>query len=235
MNDSGLGRHERGNGSTVGAPAGRKPDRVIRVVIADDHPIMRTGLQALFETEPAIVVLAAVGTPEAAISAATELQPDVVLMDLQFAGQFRGAEATKAIRALPAPPSVLILTNYDTDSDIVTAIEAGAAGYLLKDAPPDDLLAAVRSAAEGQAVLAPAVANRLLDRVRLSSNALSVRELEVVTLVADGLSNPEIAAKLHVSETTVKSHLAHIYPKLAVGSRTAAVAAARQAGLIRRI
>lgn len=208
--------------------------REIRVVIADDHPIMRTGLQALFETEPTISVLAAVGTPEDAIAAATELRPDVVLMDLQFAGEFRGAEATAAIRALESPPSVLILTNYDTDSDIVTAIEAGAAGYLLKDAPPDDLLAAVRSAAQGQTALAPAVASRLMDRVRSSSSALSVRELEVVSLVADGLSNPEIAAKLHVSETTVKSHLAHIYPKLGVSSRTAAVAAARQAGLIRR-
>ena len=206
----------------------------VRVLIADDHPIMRTGLQALFETEPSITVVGAVGTPELAVSEAARLRPDVVLMDLQFNGEFRGADATRSIRALPDPPAVLILTNYDTDRDIITAIEGGAAGYLLKDTSPDDLLAAIAAAAAGQSALAPAVASRLLSRVRQSSRALSARELEVLTLVAEGRSNTEVARHLHLSETTVKSHLAHIYPKLGVSSRTAAVAAARQSGLIRR-
>ena len=206
----------------------------VRVLIADDHPIMRTGLQALFETEPSITVVGAVGTPEQAVAEAARLRPDVVLMDLQFTGEFRGADATRSIRALPDPPAVLILTNYDTDRDIITAIEGGAAGYLLKDTSPDDLLAAIAAAAAGQSALAPAVASRLLSRVRQSSRALSARELEVLTLVAEGRSNTDVARHLHLSETTVKSHLAHIYPKLGVSSRTAAVAAARQAGLIRR-
>ena len=206
----------------------------IRVLIADDHPIMRTGLTALFETEPSIEVVGAVGTPEEAVSEAERLHPEVVLMDLQFNGEFRGAEATRLIRALDDPPAVLILTNYDTDSDIITAIEGGAAGYLLKDAPPDDLIAAVQAAAVGQSALAPTVATRLLSRVRDAHAALSARELEVLTLVAEGQSNTDIAARPHLSETTVKSHLAHIYPKLGVASRTAAVAEARRAGLIRR-
>ena len=206
----------------------------VRVLIADDHPIMRTGLQALFETDPSITVVGAVGTPELAVTEAARLRPDVVLMDLQFNGEFRGAEATRSIRALTDPPAVLILTNYDTDRDIITAIEGGAAGYLLKDTSPDDLLAAIAAAAAGQSALAPAVASRLLSRVRQSSRALSARELEVLTLVAEGRSNTEVARHLHLSETTVKSHLAHIYPKLGVSSRTAAVAAARQSGLIRR-
>ena len=206
----------------------------VRVLIADDHPIMRTGLQALCETEPAITVVGAVGTVEEALAEAARLRPDVVLMDLQFNGEFRGADATRSIRALPHPPAVLILTNYDTDRDIITAIEGGAAGYLLKDTSPDDLLAAIMAAAAGQSALAPAVASRLLSRVRDSTRALSARELEVLALVAEGRSNTDVARHLHLSETTVKSHLAHIYPKLGVTSRTAAVAAARQSGLIRR-
>ena len=205
----------------------------IRVLIADDHPIMRTGLLALLDTESSVTVVAAVGTTAEALAETVRLRPDVVLMDLQFQGQFEGAAATQRIRALENPPAVLILTNYDAESDIVTAIESGAAGYLLKDTPPDDLIAAVIAAASGQSALAPAVATRLLARVREAQSALSVRELEVVSLVADGHSNGDIARLLHLSETTVKSHLAHVFPKLSVTSRTAAVAAARQAGLIR--
>lgn len=206
----------------------------IRILIADDHPMMRAGLTALFETEPTVTVIAAVGTPEEAVSEAARLRPDVVVMDLQFAGEFRGADATRLLRAARHPPAVLILTNYDTDRDIVSAIEAGAAGYLLKDAGPDELINAVTAAAEGHSALAPAVATRLLSRVRDSHSALSARELEVLGLVAEGLGNTAIARRLHLSETTVKSHLAHIYPKLGVSSRTAAVAEARKAGLIRR-
>lgn len=206
----------------------------VRVLIADDHPVMRTGLTALFEADAGIEVVGAVGTTEEAVELAREIGPDVVLMDLQFRGEFKGAGATAEIRRLPDPPAVLVLTNYDTDSDIVTAIESGAAGYLLKDAPPEEIGAAVRAAASGQTALAPAVAHRLLSRMRDSTTALSQRELEVMDLVSQGLSNLEIARRLHLSETTVKSHLAHIYPKLGVTSRTAAVAAAREAGYIRR-
>lgn len=206
----------------------------VRVLIADDHPVMRTGLTALFEADAGIEVVGAVGTTEEAVELAREIRPDVVLMDLQFRGEFKGAGATAEIRRLPDPPAVLVLTNYDTDSDIVTAIESGAAGYLLKDAPPEEIGAAVRAAASGRTALAPAVAHRLLSRMRDSTAALSQRELEVMDLVAQGLSNLEIARRLHLSETTVKSHLAHIYPKLGVTSRTAAVAAAREAGYIRR-
>ncbi|MEH0110443.1 response regulator transcription factor [Tersicoccus sp. MR15.9] len=206
----------------------------LRVLIADDHPVIRAGLAALFDSEPDITVAAAVGTTAAALDTARELAPDVVLMDLQFDHRFEGADATRELRALPEPPAVLVLTNFDTDSDIVSAIEAGAAGYLLKDAPPAEIVAAVRAAAVGQTALAPAVASRLLTRMRQRPTALSARELEVLDLVAGGRSNTEIARALHVSETTVKSHLAHIYPKLGVNSRTAAVAAARQAGYLRR-
>jgi DNA-binding NarL/FixJ family response regulator len=206
----------------------------VRVLIVDDHPLMRTGLAALFETDQTIEVVGAVGTTDEAVVEAVRTKPDVVLMDLQFNRVFAGAQATRRIRALPEPPAVLILTNFDTDADIVTAIEAGAAGYLLKDAAPDDITAAVHAAAAGQTALAPAVATRLLERMQQSHSALSARELEVLELVADGHSNTDIARHLHLSETTVKSHLAHIYPKLGVNSRTAAVASAREAGIISR-
>lgn len=206
----------------------------VRVLIADDHPLMRTALTALFEDDPAIEVVSAVGTTAEAVDGARRGRPDVVLMDLQFHRQFLGAEATREIRASPDPPAVLVLTNFDTDADIVTAIEAGAAGYLLKDAAPDEITAAVHAAAAGQTALAPAVATRLFTRMQQTHSALSARELEVLDLLSRGHSNTEIARQLHLSETTVKSHLAHIYPKLGVSSRTAAVASARAAGIISR-
>ncbi|HET6563042.1 MAG TPA: response regulator transcription factor [Marmoricola sp.] len=206
----------------------------VRVLIVDDHPLMRTGLTALFESDPTIDVLAAVGTTAEAVTEASRVNPDVVLMDLQFNRVFEGARATRELRALPEPPAVLVLTNFDTDADIVAAIEAGAAGYLLKDAPPDEITAAVHAAAAGQTALAPAVATRLFARMQQPHSALSARELEVLGLVARGCANTDIARRLHLSETTVKSHLAHIYPKLGVSSRTAAVAAAREAGIIGR-
>ncbi|MEN8674800.1 response regulator transcription factor [Nocardioides sp.] len=206
----------------------------VRVLIVDDHPLMRTGLTALFDTDPTIEVVGAVGTTQQGLVEVGRTNPDVVLMDLQFNRVFEGAQATRDIRALPNPPAVLILTNFDTDADIVTAIEAGAAGYLLKDAAPDDITGAVHAAAAGQTALAPAVATRLFARMQQAHSSLSARELEVLELVADGCSNTDIAHRLHLSETTVKSHLAHIYPKLGVNSRTAAVAAAREAGVIGR-
>lgn len=209
--------------------------RRIRLVIADDHPIVRAGLQALFALEDQIDVVAEASTPDAAVTAAREHNPDVVLMDLQFGVRavVGGADATRRIRALPAPPYVLVLTNYDSDADILGAVEAGASGYLLKDAPPHELTAAVIAAAAGESALAPVIAARLLHRMRAPTVSLSARELEVLESVAAGNSNTEVAALLFVTETTVKSHLAHIFSKLGVSSRTAAVAAARQQGLLR--
>lgn len=206
----------------------------VRVLIADDHPLMRAALTALFDTDESIEVVAAVGTTAEALAEARRSRPDVVLMDLQFRRVFEGARATREIRSLPDPPAVLVLTNFDTDADIIEAIEAGAAGYLLKDAAPEEITAAIRAAAAGQTALSPSVATRLLTRMQQPHATLSARELEVLTLVAAGHSNTDIARRLHVSETTVKSHLAHIYPKLGVSSRTAAVAAAREAGVIGR-
>ena len=209
---------------------------MIRIVIADDHPVVRAGIAALLELEPELTIVAAVATPDAAVDAVRREQPDLVLMDLQFGAgsQGSGVDATGRIRALPDPPPVLILTNYDTDADILGAVEAGASGYLLKDAPPHELVAAVRAAAAGESALAPVITARLLDRMRGTHVALSHREIEVLEQVASGRSNAEIAAALFVSETTVKSHLAHVYSKLGVDSRAGAVAAAIEQRIIRR-
>lgn len=209
-------------------------DKPIRLLLADDHPIVRAGLRAVLETEPGITVVAEAATAEEAVTRAGRGDIDVVLMDLQFGKGMSGAQATAAITARAGAPRVLIVTTYDTDADTLPAIEAGATGYLLKDAPPEDLATAVRTAATGRTTLAPAVADRLMSRLRDPRTALTRRETEVLTLVADGLSNQAIGSRLHLTEGTVKSHLAHIYTKLGVESRTAAVAAATQLGLIRR-
>lgn len=208
---------------------------MIRLVIADDHPIVRAGLSALFSIEPDLEVVAEVDSPDEAVRAAERENPDVVLMDLQFGADqaVGGADATRRIRALDAAPYVLVLTNYDSDADILGAVEAGASGYLLKDAPPHELIAAVRAAAAGESALAPVIASRLLDRMRAPQVSLSGREIEVLELVASGRSNTEVAQALFLSETTVKSHLAHIFSKLDVSSRTAAVSAARRKGILR--
>ncbi|MGH8827627.1 MAG: response regulator [Jiangellaceae bacterium] len=207
---------------------------MIRLLIADDHPVVRAGLRAVLETEADFEIVAESATAELAVALAGDLKVDVVLMDIQFGPGMGGVDATAAILARPGAPRVLILTTYDTEADILAAIEAGASGYLLKDAPPDDLAAAVRAAAAGRSALAPSVADRLLDRMRAPSPALTRREMEVLQLVADGLSNIEISRRLFLSEATVKSHLVHVYTKLDVDSRTAAVATAAARGLIRR-
>ncbi|MBN9211220.1 MAG: DNA-binding response regulator [Microbacterium sp. 71-36] len=206
---------------------------MIRVVIADDHPVVRAGVRALLEAEADIQVVGEASTPDAAVALAADLSPELVLMDLQFGERAAGAEATRRVRALAAPPYVLVLTNYDTDGDILGAVEAGASGYLLKDAPPHELLAGVRAAAAGQSALAPAIAGRLLARLREPRVSLSAREIEVLRLVARGASNADVAARLHITDATVKSHLAHVFSKLGVSSRTAAVSAARALGIVR--
>jgi DNA-binding NarL/FixJ family response regulator len=206
---------------------------MIRIVIADDHPVVRAGLRALLDHEDDLIVVGEAASPSDALQLVRSTNPSVVLMDLQFGAAETGADATRQIRALDAAPYVLVLTNYDTDGDILGAVEAGASGYLLKDAPPHELIAAVRAAAAGESALAPAIAGRLMDRMRAPHVSLSKREIEVLQKVAHGRSNALIASELFVSETTVKSHLVHIFSKLDVSSRTAAVAKARTLGVLR--
>lgn len=206
---------------------------MIRVLIADDHPVVRAGIRALLEGHSDLVVAGEASTADGAVERVTALRPDLVLVDLQFGDGATGADATRRIRAMDGAPYVLVLTNYDTDGDILSAVEAGASGYLLKDAPPDQLVAAVRAAAAGESALAPAIAHRLMERVRAPSASLSARELEVLQLVADGASNSDVARRLHITHATVKSHLVHVYTKLGVTSRTAAASAARNLGMLR--
>lgn len=206
---------------------------MIRILIADDHPVVRAGLRALLASEADLEVVGEAATPDAAVELAERLSPELVLMDLQFAGGSTGADATRRIRAMEAAPYVLVLTNYDTDGDILSAVEAGASGYLLKDAPPHELVAAIRAAAAGESALAPTIAGRLLERMRSPHVSLSAREIEVLRLVESGASNADIGAELHISDATVKSHLVHVFSKLGVSSRTAAVSAARAHGILR--
>lgn len=209
---------------------------MITLIICDDHPVIRTGLRALFSAATDMTVLAEAATPDEAVVLAERLEPDVVVMDLQFNAEGTletGAHGTARLRALPRPPLVLILTNYDTDADILGTIEAGASGYLLKDTPPDTLLDGIRSAAKGESALAPGISSRLAGHRSGTGLGLSAREMEVLILVARGRTNSQIADALFLTESTVKSHLVHIFTKLGVSSRTSAVAHARSHGLIR--
>lgn len=207
---------------------------MIRLLIADDHPVVRAGLLALFAAEPGIELRGEAATAEDAVAAVRAGGIDLVLLDLQFGERgLQGVEATRILRALDPAPRVLILTNYDSDADILGAIEAGASGYLLKDAPPEELVAGVRAASSGASALAPAVASRLERRTSSTPATLSSREIEVLQLVAAGRSNRDIGHELFLSEATIKSHLVHIFTKLGVNSRTSAVAAARKTGALR--
>ncbi len=207
---------------------------MIRVMIADDHAIVRAGLRALLGRQgDAVDIVAEASTVSEAVELARTLAPDVVLMDLRFSGDSQtGVDATRQIRSLTPAPHVLVVTNYDTDHEILRAIEAGASGYLLKDAPPDQLWAAVQAAATGGSTLPPAATTRLLDRLREPQKRLTPRELDVLRSVATGMSNRDVARTLFLSEGTVKSHLVQVFTKLDVKSRTAAVARARDLGLI---
>lgn len=204
----------------------------IRLLIVDDHPIVRDGLRGAFTRTAEFEVVGVAGDGAEAVDRAVELRPDVVLMDLRMP-VVDGAEAIRQLRQQAPEVRVLVLTTFDTDHDVLPAIEAGATGYLLKDAPVDDLLRAVRSAARGESVLAPAVAGRLMSRVRRPvSGTLSQRELQVLKLIADGASNREAAAGLLISEASIKTHLLHIYDKLGVRDRAGAVAEAFRRGLV---
>jgi DNA-binding NarL/FixJ family response regulator len=207
---------------------------VIRVLIADDHPVVRDGLRGIFDGSPGFEVVGEAADGAEAVRRAGALRPDVVLMDLRMP-EVDGVTAIKRLAELGADARVLVLTTYDTDADVVPAIEAGATGYLLKDAPRSELLRAVRAAARGEAVLSPSVATRLLGQVRAPAREpLSQRELEVLGLIARGASNREAAARLFISEATVKTHVLHIYAKLGVNDRAAAVAAGFERGLLPR-
>ena len=205
----------------------------IRVMIADDHPVVRIGLRGMLETQDDIDVVGEAENGKQAVSLAGRLEPDVVLMDLQMP-ELDGVSAIERILSRHSQTHVLVLTTYDTDADITRAIGAGAIGYLLKDAPREDLFRAIRAASRGESVLTPSVASRMIERMRAPSyETLSGREIEVLTEVADGKSNKEIATALFISEATVKTHLIHIFGKLGVDDRTAAVTIALDRGVLR--
>jgi DNA-binding NarL/FixJ family response regulator len=211
------------------SPAAAAP---IRLVIADDHPVVRDGLSSMFARDPEFEVLGEAADGAEAVQLARDLRPDVILMDLRMPG-VDGLTAITELARQGIPTRVLVLTTYDTDSHVLPAIEAGATGYLLKDAPRAELLRAVRAAARGEAVLSPSVAARLMSRFRApGAGPLSQRELEVLELVASGATNREAAARLFITEATVKTHLLNIYAKLGVGDRAAAVAEAFNRGLL---
>jgi DNA-binding NarL/FixJ family response regulator len=219
-------------------PSERTPMTAIRLLIVDDHPIMRDGLRGVFRGDEDFEVTGEASDGAEAIQLAQALHPDVILMDLRMPGM-GGVEAITRLRELGHPARVLILTTYDTDRDVLPALEAGATGYLLKDAPRDELIRAVRAAHQGQSVLAPTVASTLVGLVgspggrgQRGQENLSPREIEVLKLVADGATNQVAARKLLVSETTIKTHLLHIYTKLGVRDRASAVATAYKRGLI---
>jgi DNA-binding NarL/FixJ family response regulator len=204
---------------------------VIRVLVADDHPIVRSGIVALLQTAEDVEVVGEATTGLEAVELAERLLPDLVLMDLRMP-ELNGDEATARILSAHPDIRVVILTTYETDDSILTAIEAGASGYLLKAAPQEEILAGVRSVARGEVALAPRIAALLVQRVKTPAPTLSPRETEVLALVAAGNSNPTIATKLFLSEATVKTHLLHVFEKLDVSDRTRAVTRAMELGLL---
>lgn len=201
------------------------------VLLVDDHPVVRTGLRAVLDTE-AVKIVGEAATGEEAVTLAGLVRPDVVLCDLRLGAGMDGIATTAALRALDPAPAVLILTTFDRDAEILGAIEAGAAGYLLKDVAPEAIIEGVQRAAAGDMVLAPGLASRVLKGVRDPLPKLTSREIEVLKLLATGATNKEIARNLFVTEATVKSHLAHIFTKLGADSRSRAIHVAQETGLI---
>ncbi len=204
---------------------------MIRILVADDHPIVRSGIVALLESAGDLEVVGTASTGLEAVELAVQLTPDIVLMDLRMPG-IDGDEATARILAASSGIRVLVLTTYETDAGILSAIEAGASGYLLKAAPQEEILAGIRSVARGEVALAPSIAAMLVNRVKRPVVTLSARETEVLGLVSQGLSNPAIAKQLFLSEATVKTHLLHAFEKLEVSDRTRAVTKAMELGLL---
>ncbi|MEM7126831.1 MAG: response regulator transcription factor [Chloroflexota bacterium] len=205
----------------------------IRILLVDDHPVVRAGIEGILNSQDDIEVIGEANDGAEAIRLSQTLRPDVILMDLRMP-ETDGVTAIQAITKHDDPPYILVLTTYDTDADIVRAIEAGATGYLLKDTPRDDFFTAVRNVAQGKSVLTPVVASRLMEHMRApAEEQLSSREIEVLNLVSRGHNNNEIAKELYISTATVKTHLIHIYGKLGVNDRTAAVTTALERGILR--
>ena len=219
-------------------PAQPASPGALHVLLVDDHPVVRAGLRAMLSESGDITVSAEASDGETAVrvvqrAAAEGARLDLVLMDLQLGAGIDGATATRQLKkTLPELP-VMVLTTYDSEADILAAVEAGASGYMLKDAPPEDIYRAVHDAAAGRTALAPQVAKRLMGRVQHPAPSLSRREVELLELLATGQSNREIARKLFISEATVKTHLVHIYQKLGAENRVAAVGEARRRGILR--
>ena len=224
--------------------APRADDRRVRLLVVDDHPVVRSGIVGMLSGEPDLQVVGQAADGAEAIALTAELVPDVILMDLRMPG-LDGVEATRRISSRPDAPHVVVLTTYDTDGDILRAVEAGAIGYLLKDSPREDILAAVLSAAVGRSTLSPAVTTRLVGAARGTGRgadgslcraeapvSLSPRERQVLQAASRGLSNNQIGAELYITEATVKTHLLRAYAKLGVDSRTAAVTEALRRGLL---
>lgn len=203
----------------------------IRILLVDDHPIVRAGLRAVIETRGFDVVGEA-STGEQAVAMASALHPDVVLCDLRLGAGMDGVAVTTAVRRMPEPPAVVILTTFDHDAQIIRAIEAGAAGYLLKDVDNDTIVSAITDAAAGALVLTPGGDARLVAALRAPRVELTARESEVLRLVDEGATNREVAARLFISESTVKTHVVHLLEKLDAPSRAAASAHARKLGLL---
>ncbi|MFC7527427.1 response regulator [Actinoplanes sp. GCM10030250] len=205
---------------------------MIRILLVDDHPVVRMGLRGMLDAEPDLTVIGEASSGAEGVTIALSERPDIVLMDLRMPGG-DGVDATAEILAASAGIRVMVLTTYESDRDILRAIEAGASGYLLKDATPAELADAVRAASRGETVLAPSVATTLVRQVRSPAPpALSARETEVLKLVASGLTNAEIGKRLFISEATVKTHLLRVFNKLNVADRTAAVTTAMRHGLL---
>jgi DNA-binding NarL/FixJ family response regulator len=208
---------------------------VINVLLVDDHPVVRDGLRGMLGAEPDLCVVGAAASGTEAVELAAQVHPDVILMDLRMPG-LDGVGATGRILAAAPGTRIVVLTTYETDEDILRAVEAGACGYLLKDADRTELVAAVRAAHRGETVLAPSVAGRLVSQVRKVREpvrpGLSAREIEVLALVAEGRTNAEIGQRLHITEATVKTHLLRAFNKLDVSDRTAAVTTAMARGLL---
>jgi DNA-binding NarL/FixJ family response regulator len=212
----------------------------LRVLLVDDQALVRTGLRMIVESDPELVVVAEAADGGQAVAAASSCSPDVVLMDVRMP-EMDGIEATRRITAVEDGPKVLVLTTFDLDEHAYAALRAGASGFLLKEAPPEQLLAGIRTVAAGEQLLAPTVTRRLVERFTAGApplalpavDALTAREQEVLQLVARALTNAEIAAELFLSETTVKTHVARILQKLGLRDRVQAVVLAYETGLVR--
>ncbi|MGZ5422814.1 MAG: response regulator [Aeromicrobium sp.] len=212
---------------------------MIRVVVADDQPLVRTGLRMILTAEPDIEIVAEASNGNEAVAAASHHQPDVMLMDVRMP-EMDGIEATRLITTFAEPPRVLVLTTFDLDEIVYDALRAGASGFLLKDAPEDRLTSAIRVVADGGSLFAPSVTRRLIEEFTKRPDKpthdladLTQRENEVLRLIARGLSNAEIGAELFVSESTVKTHVARILMKLGLRDRVQAVVVAYESGIVR--